>query len=209
MTLEKKFKTVKGNYGALYHVEKNPDFSKIVWGNGKITINPKEVVPGKAAFQFLVDLLRLSGIKTNAKLEYGNLKSEECCADYGGARLYMPGRDLDINFYEDGKLVQISYNNFFLPRNPHNVVQMPPKAERLSERIAQMVLETNKKYGLNFSYYPCMRVRAGEGRDIAVSIHVDKLQVFDGKVLKFDGHAQLLGEVDRMILENFGHQTKT
>lgn len=209
---EKEYQIVKGRYGALYHVEKNPDFSRILWADDTISSNTNEIGPGKMAFQFLVDLLRLSGIKTDAKIEYGNLKSKECRADYRGAHLNMPGRDLDINFYKRvlnsgySRRVQIAYMNFLLPRNSNDITQMHPRAKELSERICENVMEANQEYDLNCRYYPCMEIRASIERDVAVSIWMDELQLINGKLPKFDRYAELLGEVDKMILENFGHQ---
>ena len=199
------YRVVKGKYRTKYLVQEYPDFSRILWRDGEIeNISDKNMITaGRRGFNLLIDLLRLSGIKTDARIEYGNLKSQECRVNYDRAKLATLSGEMALESqYDEG--VYITYRSFLLPRKSSDVSQMPLKAQKLSDEIGRYVNEFIYDKRLNCRYSPCVEIRASVEKDIATEIRGAERYDIIGEFTRLDQYATLLGKVDRMVLRDFG-----
>ena len=199
------YKVVKGKYRTEYLVQEEPDFSRVLWGDGEIEkINDENTITaGRRGFKLLIDLLRLSGIKTDARIEYGNLKSQECRVNYDRAKLATLSGEMVLEFQCD-EGVYIIYRSFLLPRKSNDISQMPLEAQKLSGEIYRYVNDLSYDKRLNCRYFPCVEIRASAEKDIATEIKGAERYNLIGEFTQLGQYATLLGRVDRMLLRDFG-----
>ena len=217
------YRILVGRNGVKYRVEKKPDFSKLDYkkSNGNVIKRDieeqGEIQSGKMMFNLVVDFLKKSSIKTNAKIEYGSLRNGDCKIRPENAMVYAnTGR---ISFYKgrifyyfeqpspgEDKYISITYQIPILARNPKCTVKFADeKTQKVSNNIGKIVDEIHARRKLDIRYFPNINIGAyyhqstNTWYEMCADI-IARFLVKDGKLPKFDIYSKLIGNVDEMLL---------